>query len=410
MRKIQLIARRAACIAAAAILPVSLAAPAFSASPVSVHGFGTLGLVYNATDHAEFIRDPSQSAGVSGWGTKADTLAGLQVNYKPNPLFEAVVQGVSEYNSDGNYKPDLTWAFLKYAPTSDIDLRAGRLGLDAYMLADSRDIGYSYLWVRPPIEYFGTLQLSHLDGADILVRQIFGDTLTTFKIYAGRADEELPIGLAENYDLKGSDVYGAYIGTQTNHWQFRLGFIGARLQHDLPPPVSILLDGMRASTDPATRQFAEDFYLKNKTLFHYSFGAVYENGAFQAQWLYDYATSNSRAYPDHNSAIWLVGYRIQKWTPYALAAGTWLHDFDDNAGVPAGDPYYAAANLFVATTRFQQTSLSLGVRYDVMPNVDIKLQASSINAKYDPSFFWRNTEAGWDGDTVVFSAVLDFVF
>jgi hypothetical protein len=78
--------------------------------------------------------------------------------------------------------------------------------------------------------------------------------------------------------------------------------------------------------------------------------------------------------------------------------------------VPAGDPYAGAANLFFASTRLQQTSLSLGVRYDFTPNVDIKLQVSSINSKYRSTLFWGNPEPGWDGDTVVFSAFLDFIF
>jgi hypothetical protein len=63
-----------------------------------------------------------------------------------------VVQAVSYYNHAGNYEPELTWAFISYAPVPDMKVRAGRLGWDVYMLSDSRNVGYSYLWVRPPVD------------------------------------------------------------------------------------------------------------------------------------------------------------------------------------------------------------------------------------------------------------------
>ena len=389
---------------------VSLSGSTLAASPVTVRGFGTVGLVYNATDKAEFIRNLSQPDGVAGgWSARPDTLAGLQINYRPRDNFEVVVQAVSRYNYDGSYRPHITWGFIKYSPTPDIDLRAGRLGWDAYMVADSRNVGYSYLWVRPPMEYFGTLQLSHIDGADMVVRHAFGDTLASVKLYAGRADERLPLLPGTIYDLKGTNVYGGHVKVQTRHWQVRLGFSGYRDHHELPAPVSDLLYQFRASGDPAAYKLAEDFSLANKNVRHYSLGAVYERGSLQSQWLLDYTSTNTRTFPDHESALWLVGYRIGRWTPYAIAAGTWLHDFNDNPEVAPTSPLYDYASALVGLSRYEQRNFSLGVRYDFWTKADLKLQLDRIDARHHPSF-WRNVKPGWDGNTLVFSAVIDFVF
>lgn len=157
---------------------------------LSLNGFGTLGMAKSTDSDAEFIRDISQKRGSAGeWDADIDSRFGLQLGAPLTDTLDAVVQGVSRYNYDGNYDPTVTWAFLRYAPDPAMTIRVGRVALDTYMLADSRDVGYSYVWVRPPVDYYGTRHLSHIDGADIVLRRPLGDGLLWGKLFAGRADE-----------------------------------------------------------------------------------------------------------------------------------------------------------------------------------------------------------------------------
>lgn len=144
----------------------------------TLRGFGTLGLTHNSSGDAGYIRDISQPDGPAGtWSAHVDSRLGLQLDWRIHDQLTAVVQGLSRYNYEGRYDPELSWAFLRYSPDPAVQLRLGRIGLDTYMLADSRDVGYSYLWARPPVDYYGNRHISHIDGGDITVIRPFGSGL-----------------------------------------------------------------------------------------------------------------------------------------------------------------------------------------------------------------------------------------
>ena len=149
----------------------SLAAQAFHASDdgrLTLSGFGTLGLVHSDNSEAEFLRDIGQPKGADeGWSARVDSLLGAQLGWRVDPRWDLVVQGISRYHDSGNYRPELSWAFVRYRPDPALQLRAGRLGWDVFQLADSRYVGYAYPWARPPVDQFGMLQLTHIDGADV---------------------------------------------------------------------------------------------------------------------------------------------------------------------------------------------------------------------------------------------------
>lgn len=155
------------------------AAPAFN-------GFATLGAVYNPDDFV-FVRGLEQPRGArGGWSTRPDSNLGLQLNWPVNPQWELVLQGVIRHHYD-DYRPRATLAFARYQPSQAWEFRLGRVGFDAYIGSDSRQVGYAHLPVRHPIEYFGALELDYLDGADMTYQQPLGGGLLTAKLLAGTA-------------------------------------------------------------------------------------------------------------------------------------------------------------------------------------------------------------------------------
>ncbi|MGL4605748.1 MAG: hypothetical protein ACRCU9_16545, partial [Iodobacter sp.] len=133
----------------------------------SLSGFATLGAVYNSTDQADFLRDLSQREG-AGYSRQldfgVDSLLGLQLDAKINSEISASAQLISHRRYDNSYTPELNWGFVKYTPNDSVQARVGRLGFAVYMQADSRNVGYSYLPVRPPVDYYGGLPISYMDG------------------------------------------------------------------------------------------------------------------------------------------------------------------------------------------------------------------------------------------------------
>lgn len=376
----------------------------------SIGGFGTLGLAHNSTDGAEFIRDFLQPAGPRDeWSPDVDSRFGLQLDARVTDTLDITLQGLTRYSADGDYTPELSLALLRYEPNPDLTFRAGRLGWDVYVLADSRDIGYSYVWVRPSVDYFGRLLLTRIDGGDAVLRRVFAGGLLTAKIYGGFADQEVPVGDSPNLELSGSSIVGGNISFRKGDWLFRGDYARVELDQELPalPP---LLAALRATGLPQAIELADDISLEDKYVNIFSAGMAWERGPWQANLMYNRLDSNSLIMADAHSAYLLLTCRYGKWSPYFAASGTITSQSDRTTGLPLPNPLDAAVNGILTLTHSVQNTFTAGVRYDVMPNVDVKLQVDQVHVYDHAAALWWRAQPGWDGDGTIFSMTLDFVF
>jgi hypothetical protein len=399
-----------ALLAMAAPVGVRAAEPV-AENAVSLRGFGTVGLTHNNTGGAEFIRDIVQPRGVAdGWSRDVDSRIGLQVNAWLTAEIEAMAQAVSHYNHTGSYSPQLTWAFVSYAPKPELKARFGRLGWDAYQLADSRNVGYAYLWVRPPADYFGPLQLSYIDGADAAVTRELGSGLASVKLYGGRASQKIPSPPGSDYDLAGTRVLGANLDYRQGDWQLRTGYAAIQLSNELPDFVP-LFAALRGTGSPTAAALAADLSLADKTIEIVSAGAIYEHGPWQAQLMFNRTTSNTLAYPRKDSGYFLLAYRSGQWTPYVTLTGTRSQAAPQRGtGFPVPNPLDSAVSTSLAGAQSRQHTFSLGVRYDFMRNTALKIQLDRVRVQDSAALLWRNVQPGWNGRATVFSLALDFVF
>lgn len=400
----------ALCLSALLAPMGAIAAGLEAESAVSLRGFGTLGLTHNNTGGAEFIRDILQPRGVAdGWSGNVDSRVGLQVNARLTTEIEGVVQAVSYYNHTGSYSPELTWAFVSYAPNPDLKARVGRLGWDAYQLADSRNVGYAYLWVRPPVDYFGPLQITHIDGADIAVTHELGGGLASVKLYGGRAGEKIPAPPGNDYDLA-ARILGANLDYRKGDWQFRTGYAALQIDND-PTDFVPLLAALRGTGSPTAAALAADLSLADKTIEIVSAGVIYEHGPWQAHLMFNRSMSNTLAAPRQDSGYFLLAHRSGQWTPYVTLAGTRSQAAPQRGtGFPTPNPLDTAVSTTLASSQSRQHTFSVGLRYDFIRNAALKAQLDRIRVQDNAAFLWRNVQSGWNGHATVFSLALDFVF
>lgn len=365
---------------------------------LTLHGFGTLGLAYNTNSDAEFIRDINQQDGPArSWSHDVDSRLGLQLGWRFNNQLDVIVQGVSRYNHDGRYDPQLTWAFLRYAPDASKQLRLGRMALDMYMLADSRDVGYSYLWVRPPVDYYGIRHLTHIDGGDLTLKRPLGSGLLWGKLYAGLADEKISSGIDDIvFDAAGTRVYGGHLNYQWDAWHVQ--FAATELQYELDPSSEyVRAINIAEFFDPALARVLKDLVAPVEMQIT-SLGLVYDQGRLYLQAMASHLNRPGDAF-DIQSGFLTVGYRMEPVTPYVSLSGSYSEgatfrelglDVDGEAGLT-------------------QQTLSLGARYDLSSNLALKTQLDLINVDQS-GFLWREVEPDWNGRTEVLSINLDFVF
>jgi hypothetical protein len=385
-----------------------------------VSGYGTLGAVHSTNNQADFVRDLIQQDGV-GYTRRIDygmdSLLGVQLDVTPADEFGASVQVVSR-RGQSNFKPEITWAFGRYTPNDTVQLRVGRLGFDVYLLADSRNVSYSYQWVRPPLEYFGPLIISYIDGADLVLKAPLGDGVVRAKFYAGKAQETAAVGSSDNsqFSLAGSPLLGTYLEYQSRHWQYRLGYAQLKFNNEFPY-MDDLANAMRSPMlqmfDPNAAILAEKIQFNGRKIGYLSVGVAYDNGPLQGQVMLSKLKSNLLGFPPNSAGYGTVSYRLDKWTPYltysAIRPGSSAPRLNVPLGLDPGLDQLAGGYRLTAEGQLaDQTTVSFGLRYDFAEKMDVKFQVDQIRSKQN--LLIRNVQPGWDGRSTLFSVAFDFIF
>lgn len=167
-RTVRRLSKLALPLALASICNVALA-DEDSQKMYTVSGFGTLGLTHSSIDKADYVNGPFQPSGTgntAGWTPKVDSLLAMQVDARINEHWSAVVQVISSYGTKRNYEPRVEWANVKYTFSPDLSIRVGRIALPAFMVSDTRLVGYANTWVRAPLETYSLYALTNNDGVD----------------------------------------------------------------------------------------------------------------------------------------------------------------------------------------------------------------------------------------------------
>jgi hypothetical protein len=350
--------------------------------------FGTLGLVYDdSVLHMQRDFGQPDTFHPGKYSLFADSLLGAQVDYKIADRFDATVQMVVKERAEQSFEESLDWAHLRWRPTDDLTFRAGRLGLDLYMLSDYRNVSYAYLWQRPVVEFYGPLMIQNFDGGDVSYRIKCGDGSLHAKLFGGvaRRSLELISGGGSN-DLEISSLYGGRISYEDEQLRLSLGYgratIGSNLRN-----ISELIHPLTAAAPlwPDADRFSGVIASKNRILQFFSTGVAYENNNWLLQSEAGYLDSNWPVLPDLLSGYVSVGYQIDEVTPYLiLAAAKSRHATPAALTAPTstGDPgvdaqlseIYAGALQLSQGGKVDQKSVSLGMRWDLYQNVALKFQ------------------------------------
>ena len=391
-------------------VPAGADSPALLPAGLTLQGFGTLGIARSSNPNANYVTDLSQPNGATqNFSGRIDSRLGLQANYAINEQVEAVAQGVSLYRYDASFSPELTWAFLKYSPNSNLSLRAGRIGTEFYMMADSRLVGYSYLTVRPPVDFFSTLPFGYIDGFDGRVTLPLADGVVRGDLYSGMEQEKLPLR-DRTWDLKGSRLSGASLEYQKGPWLARLSYATIHFSNDLP--VDDVRAALRATGYPSALAAASAMGVANTDGSFRSIGLAYDDGKLQMQFALARTVRDSAMFEDDRSGYVIAGYRVGQVTPFAGYSWIFSTPKPVNTGLPAPyAPLIAAVNSIVMDSHSDQHTISLGARWDFRTNMALKAQYDLQRGSGTSVFPVRREQLpAWNGSTNVFSLALDFIF
>lgn len=141
-----------------------------SAATFSFKGFGTSGLTHVTEKQADLLANSLVEYGAGhtdSWSYKVDSRLGAQVDARFSDQLSGLLQITSEQRHDGSFRPEVELANLKYQPSSNLSIQMGRVVLASFMISDYRLVGYANHWVRPPIEVYNLIPVTHVDGVTV---------------------------------------------------------------------------------------------------------------------------------------------------------------------------------------------------------------------------------------------------
>ena len=387
------------------------------ASRIRISGFGTFGLVRSqAPEGWSFLRSVEQPSSSRTTHLDVDSRLGIQMNYAASSQIELVAQLLATRRaSDAPAGDAVEWAFAAYRPTADLTLRAGRLNLDQFVMSDYRNVGFAYLYARPPVEYYGTIP-SNLDGADLSRTWNLEDAHWRAKGFVGRSKSVgVPI----------TNVFGFALSRESDGLLLRAGWTHAKFVRNYSG-LSPLLDGLdQVQALPVPAVSAEAAALRSNLDFtsgpltYATLGLTYE----LAQW--QYAAELMRITVGHSKlrgGYASIGRRIGEFTLFgmvsdindgaaAVATPAWVASLAPIIGSAAAQQaqVLGSTSAYVANQSARQTTYSLGGRWDVHPRMALKVQWDHVKIKANGGYLWANSTSD-AGRANIATVLLDFVF
>lgn len=381
---------------------------------IRFNGYGTLGEVHSSEEQADFtssIDKPNGAGHSRDWSADVDSVIAAQLTAQLAPRWSAMIQVVSKQRYDNSYLPGVEWANLKFQATPELSLRAGRVVMPSFLVSDDRQVGYAIPWVRPPLEVYSLVPITKNDGLDASYRVERHGATNTLQSNYGSLHTDGPAG-------QGSDArnqWGIYdtleIGPLTVHTAY----------HQAHLSVSNLQGFFSAFRDfgPPGDRIANQYACDGKLIPLRSLGVDYDPGSWflMSEW----ARSDSHCFIGAQSG-WYVsgGYRLGSFTPYLTTAALKAQSNTSDPGlVPAGPPTLqrniaaldGQLNAVLASTG-SENSVSAGLRWDFLKNMDLKFQVDRIHPEDGSAGVLMYVQPGFrsGGDFYVYSMTLDFVF
>lgn len=412
-----------------AVLPPPALSPPKFPSHFRISGYGTLAYAFDNHDEIALIRDISQrpkNNHLTGDSWRLDSRLGLHVDYRFHPKAEVVAQAVLREQLVQDADSLLELAYLGLYPYPDVDLRLGRVGYDLFLMSDHRNLGYAYNWVRPPSEYYAGIPIFSVDGLDVAYNFVADGAHWKLKALYGSSKPTVPIGPGE-YSVDLPELWSLVLSREAGPWRLKLGVSEYRIGNDpfnLPP----LFDGLEqiaagartaGRTDIANEalDLRKNLAFKDSRKRSYALGAAYDDGVWTGQAEYSHTTVNQDMGGAHDHAYMVVGRRFGDWTPFVMTGiveprkpirAAW----SDWSAISQGDLQQTALRIANNTTRFDQKTLSLGIRWDFEERAALKLQWDRTWIEKNGYFTWFAARPLVDTDTRIdlWTVSLDFLF
>ncbi len=351
---------------AALLAGIALTAQAPAGDDWRVSGFATFGAVTTGDSEANLFRSGISASGSDRVDFAVDSIVGLQVNRQFEHGTDVTAQVIAREDQAGSVEPRLAWAFARFTPMSNLQVRLGRMRAPFFMYSDSVWINYANIWVRPPLEVYGLNPFTDLDGADLIWRLDIGEADIEVRPYVGRSLLLLP-----NRKAKLSRVYGLNLTTHFSDWSL---FVG----HAESPFALPWGDEIFTTVDAALRRspfasVADELSGRDGYARFDAIGMQWDGSNYLFSAEYARRAANRYIPSAHGWHITLAR-RFGNIAPYFMLARQIEDEAVTDADLSAIPPLQAGLDLFLESRNTAQKSATLGVRWDFHRKAALKVE------------------------------------
>jgi hypothetical protein len=390
------------CACAVTFLVLSFSTPVLSGEHepdrFRVHGFGTLAITKSGNEDLNKPYYLSKNSGSDDDAYFDESLFGLQFDTSLSESFEASIQLVLRDRYDDDFEQHIERAFLKYSHNGLL-VRAGRLGLDVYMLSEYRNVGYAYPWAHAPLDFYGAFGMDYFDGAEIGVTYQTDRGYVQASLYGGEATQPATMS-GTKIQLDYESLFGTTLSYSQDNWMVRVALARSMFASDIES-ISLLRDTLDyyASYWTDAGAIADDLEIEGTSVTYSSIGGLYDSGDWVVQSELSYADIESDVFPTFYAGYLSIAHRFDSVMPFIVGG------FVQPAGnremrseAPFGLESLQDALSTIYGVTFDQKSLSFGVRWDVLNNM-------SLVAQWDRSWLEENGGGLWSFDSINTEAI-----
>lgn len=348
-------------------------------SPLRFSGFTTIGVVKGGDKDLGYTQDLNREGVFDGdLSLKSNSNLGIQLDATIDDQWSAGLQLIAEDRYENSLSKSLNWAFIRYRLTPNATLKLGRISTDIFMLSEYRKIGFAYLWVRPPSEFYQPVAFDHFDGLDFTHSVPAGSGTLTSKVQAGKTENTFSRN-GESYKL-GIPLSASFsVSWENELWQYRASIAASELEANVyfpgTEPLASALESVQLYW-PDSSRYLTSLEAEGAIFQYYSFGVAYTPELWQIKSEVNYVKTDVGAYGDLYGGYLSVGRNIGPTTLYALVAKSAKsnHISQVSTAPPGLEPLQAGLQFFYSSINIDQVTSSLGARWDIRYDTALKAQ------------------------------------
>lgn len=321
-----------------------------------------------------------------------DSRFGLQISSEVDKNMSVVGQLLAT-GSNENYNALVEWAYVDYAFSKQISLRAGKIKEPVFLISDYVEVGYAYPWIRPPAEVYSNNPLNTVNGMEVLFQFPIGrKNSLSFQPYIGTNSEEIP-GTGGAGQFEATNIMGVDIKFSGRGYSFHV----SSLKTDVSTQGALVAPAdLSGGTAPGfVSNVAFDLNATGEAeLTSVGVTADIDNFVLYAEWQDRDETGGIEAlFTDQESSYITLGYRINKWMPHVTIASIEGQFAASNAvvtcatvlgcatpagTVPNGQTAFPTGGQFPYA---EQSSVTAGVRYELNSSAALKVEHQIVDVE-----------------------------